>query len=173
MSHEAERFWFKAGPRFDRWREPVVRSRLPGPFRRAEIFKWVDESSIVHYTTNRASIPVKFQDTVKIVETPPASPPPLMREDELPPLPGPGFGEEDLPSDLPPPLGGSSDVTGTLLQSEPARKAEPAPRTRTASIKPASPPSRPTGRARCWRAQFYRQQAVDRRRRSWTPAAAA
>jgi hypothetical protein len=129
----------------------------------------VDESGIVHYTTNRASIPVKFQDTVKIVETPAAAPPPLMREAELPPLPGPEFGEEDLPSELLPPREGSSDVTGTLLESAPARKSEPAPRTRTASIKPASPLTIKayTGKGEgWWRAQFYQQhQAVDRQQK--------
>ncbi len=133
---------------------------------RAEIFKWVDENSVVHYTTNRASIPIKFQDTVKIVETPPVITPPLMREAELPPLPGPSFGEEELPLDLPSPRPGSSDVTGNLLQSEPAPKAEPTPRTRTASI---APPSRLdvkayTGKGEgWWHAQFYQQrEAVGR-----------
>ncbi len=132
---------------------------------RAEIFKWVDEGSVVHYTTNRASIPIKFQDTVKIVETPPAAPPPVMREAELPPLPGPLLGEEELP----PPRQGTSDVTGRLLEPAPAPPAEAAPRTRTASIAPSSALTLKSFSGKSegwWRAQFYQQhQTVDRQQK--------
>lgn len=132
---------------------------------RAEIFKWVDENSVVHYTANRASVPIKFQDTVKIVETPPAAPPPLMLEADLPPLSGPGFGEEELP----PPRQGTSDVTGSLLQGAPAPRTEAAPRTRTASVAPISPLNMKAYAGKgdgWWRAQFYQQrQAVDRQQK--------
>ena len=130
---------------------------------RAEIFKWVDDNSVVHYTTNRAGIPIKFQDTVKIVETPPA--PPLLRTSDLPHLPElePPITEESLPGELPPPRGGT-DVTGSMLRSGAAPRAAPSgavPRTRTASIARTSPLALKAyvGKGEgWWRAQFYQQR---------------
>jgi hypothetical protein len=149
---------------------------LPSPAL-AEIFKWVDENNIVHYTANRASIPIKFQDTVKIVETPPEAPPLIRREVALPdtalPAGVPGVEEQDL-SDVPArPRDGRTDVTGDLLQGgreTPRTGAEsagtrPAP-VRSASLGPSArlPLKEYVGKSEgWWRSHFYQsRQAVDR-----------
>lgn len=76
---------------------------------RGEIFKWIDDNDIAHYTSNRASIPIKYQDTVKLVET--RSDAGLYRTQELalPEGPVPDYDE----SPLPPEDGGAPRTTGT------------------------------------------------------------
>ncbi|OGP83989.1 MAG: hypothetical protein A2Y95_10390 [Deltaproteobacteria bacterium RBG_13_65_10] len=134
---------------------------LPVPPAGAEVFKWTDENSVVHYTANRASIPIKFQDTVKIVETPPEMP--LARTREFPASETgiPGLEEEELPADssrgAPP---SRTDVTGNVLvsgQGAAAKSARTKTEGREASIprSAALPMQGYLGRGEgWWRAQF-------------------
>ncbi len=63
----------------------------------AQVFKWIDENEVAHYTSNRASIPIKYQDTVKIVEPEPRSDLFRTREVTLPQAGPPDLQEEYLP----------------------------------------------------------------------------
>lgn len=138
----------------------------PSPAR-AEIFKWIDENEVVHYTANRASIPIKFQDTVKIVE--PSRSPTLFRSRALPvpeTAPGAGLagvGEEALPPERPgeaPVRGG--DVVGGVLSSvdRPApAPEEPSDQTlRTARTTPLGLKGYAAKGEGWWRAQFVQSQ---------------
>lgn len=156
-------------PRFLSGAALVLAFALAAPLRwpmpvQAEIFKWVDDNSIVHYTTNRASVPIKFQDTVKIVETPAA--PPLLGGREIPSLPElePPITEENLPA----PRGGT-DVTGSLLRSGGPVTPVPTetkPRTRTASISPLDVKAYVGKGEGWWRVQFYQQRdSVERQQK--------
>jgi hypothetical protein len=146
---------------------------LAAPPAGAEIFKWIDENNVVHYTANRASIPVKFQDTVKIVETPPETP--LVRTRELPlsETGTPSVEEEELPSET---SGGTprnqSDVTGHVLSSDrsgAAGSGASAPEARHASIprSAALPMHGYLGRGEgWWRAQFLDARAAVERQQT-------
>ncbi len=143
---------------------------LAAPPAGAEIFKWIDENSVVHYTANRASIPIKFQDTVKIVETPPETPLVRTREVPLPEAGVPAIEEEELPSETSESAPhNQSDVTGHVLASGRAGAAKPtAPRNegRQASIptSAALPMHGYLGRGEgWWRGQFLdARSAVER-----------
>jgi hypothetical protein len=131
----------------------------------AEIFKWIDENDIVHYTANRASIPIKFQDTVKIVE-PPASPT-LFRTRDIPAREGapglPGMAEDVLPAEHPGEAAiGENDVVGGVL-STPRRAAPRAEQpsrepVRTARTTPLGLKGYAAKEEGWWRSQFIQRQ---------------
>ncbi|MDP3937891.1 MAG: hypothetical protein Q8R92_07120 [Deltaproteobacteria bacterium] len=109
---------------------------MPGAAQ-GEIFKWIDDKEVAHYTSNRASIPIKYQDTVKLVET--RADPGLYRtlDIALPEGPVPGFEEEPLaPEGDAPRRTGGTDVVGDILQGE-AAGAPAASAARQAAPRPA------------------------------------
>jgi hypothetical protein len=134
---------------------------------RAEIFKWIDENEVVHYTANRASIPIKFQDTVKIVEPP--SSPTLFRSRRVPvpeTAPGADLGgveEEALPPERPgeAPVR-KGDVVGGVLSSANRPSAAPEASSgqplRTARTTPLALQGYAAKGEGWWRAQFIQSQ---------------
>ena len=84
----------------------------------AQVFKWIDENEVAHYTSNRASIPIKFQDTVKIVEPEPSSDLFRTREITLPEAGLPDLQEEYLPHEPAfTPRKPGTDVVGDVLET--------------------------------------------------------
>jgi hypothetical protein len=133
----------------------------------AEIFKYIDDNEVVHYTANRASIPIRYQDTVKIVRPPASSH--LFRAPDVP-IPEPVYPEiEGGP--LPPgvagePGDGGADVVGGVLSSRATRPSgqeseeaasRPARRTTTARLGLRAYSNKSEG---WWRSQFIRERRV-------------
>lgn len=104
----------------------------------AQVFKWIDENKVAHYTSNRASIPIKYQDTVKIVEPEPRSDLFRTREVTLPQAGPPDLQEEYLPPEPAfAPRKPGTDVVGAVLET-PGTDAAPANRAEA-----QEPPARP------------------------------
>ncbi|MFQ5457922.1 MAG: DUF4124 domain-containing protein [Myxococcota bacterium] len=126
-----------------------------------QVFKWVDENEVAHYTSNRASIPIKYQDTVKIVEADTRSNLFQTREVPLPGTGTPGLQEEYLPPEpASVPRKTGTDVVGGVLET-PEGAGTP-----QGAARPAEPRGRPARTARLglksytgkgegwWRARF-------------------
>jgi len=139
---------------------------MPGPAW-GEVFKWVDDNEVAHYTSNRASIPIKYQDTVKLVETRSDAGLYRTREITLPEGPVPGFDEEPLaPEPAAGPRKTGTDVVGDVLEGEaegtPAAEAAPESTRRTGIRRIARLGLREyTGKGEAWwRAQFAQARAL-------------
>ena len=139
----------------------------------AQVFKWIDQNEVAHYTSNRASIPIKYQDTVKIVETESRSDLFRTREVTLPQAGPPDLHEEYLPPEPAfTPRKPGTDVVGDVLET-PGTAASPA---NEATAQP--PPARQrrttrlglkayTGKSEgWWRSRFSQADAlVDKQQR--------
>lgn len=136
---------------------------LPG-LARGEIFKWVDDNDVAHYTSNRASIPIKYQDTVKLVDT--GAGVFRARDLALPEGPAPEVEEERIPPETATrSRKAGTDVVGDVLEGSPqgTRRAAAPPETaqrpvvsRTARLSLRAYTGKGEG---WWRAQFAQAEA--------------
>jgi len=84
----------------------------------AQVFKWIDENKVAHYTSNRASIPIKYQDTVNIVEPESRSDLFRTREVTVPQAGSPDLQEEYLPPEPAfTPRKPGTDIVGDVLET--------------------------------------------------------